>query len=473
MLLIERFCTLQNRVNNSFQEAINPISILNMTYKEHFKQTVHLAIPMVIGQLGHMAMGVVDTVMIGRIGAVSLAAASLANALFTQFMIFGLGLSFALSPLVSQAKESRNHEKPHSLLEHSLMLNMLTGLVLLGFIFGAIKLLPFLGQEADVTRETIPYLKTLAWSLLPVMFFQTWRQFSDGFSIVKPAMFIILIANIINIFFNWLLIFGKWGFPQLNLLGAGISTLITRIFMALAMFIFVVNARPFKVYHPLKMRIHYHWHAIKEIIDLGIPSAFQAFFELAAFSGVAIMIGWLGAKPLAAHQIALNMAAVTFMFAMGISQASAIRVGGELGKGKNGHPRKAGFAALLLGAGVMGANGLIFILFRHTLVSWYIDDPVVQHLAAGLLIIAAIFQIFDGVQAVGVGILRGILDAKIPTLITFVAYWILSLPVGYLIGFKLGYGVNGVWIGFVSGLGSAATMLFLRFYRKCPQNGSN
>jgi len=424
---------------------------------------------MVIGQLGHMAMGVVDTVMIGRLGAVSLAAAALANALFTQFMIFGLGLSFALSPLIAQAKESRDKEKPHSLLHHSLMLNMLAGILLMGVILGAIRLLPYLGQQDDVVKETIPYLKTLAYSLVPVMFFQTWRQFSDGFSIVKPAMYIILIANIFNIFFNWLLIFGKWGFPQLDLLGAGISTFITRLFMSLAMFLFVVKARPFRIYKPLKILIQYRWQAMKEIMALGIPSAFQAFFELAAFSGVAIMIGWLGAKPLAAHQIALNMAAVTFMFALGISQASAIRVGGELGKGINGHPRKAGFAALLLGAGVMGANGLIFIIFRHTLVSWYIDDPVVQQLAAGLLIIAAIFQIFDGVQAVGVGILRGILDAKIPTIITFVAYWILSLPVGYVIGFKMGYGVNGVWIGFVSGLGSAAIMLTYRFYKKCPR----
>jgi len=437
-----------------------------MNYKEHFKRTITLAIPMVIGQLGHMAMGVVDTVMIGRLGAVPLAAAALANALFTQFMIFGLGLSFALSPLIAAAKQTNDTEKPHSLLHHSLMINMLAGVLLTSIILGAILLLPYLGQEQDVVVQTVPYLKTLAYSLIPVMFFQTWRQFSDGFSIVKPAMFIILIANIVNIFFNWLLIFGKWGFPQLDLLGAGISTFITRFFMALAMFLFVIKANPFKMYNPLKMRIKYHWTAVKEIIRLGVPSAFQAFFELAAFSGVAIMIGWLGAKPLAAHQIALNMAAITFMFALGISQASAILVGGEFGKGALGHPRKAGLAALLLGAFVMAGNGLIFILFRHTLVSWYIDDPIVQNIAAELLIIAAVFQIFDGVQAVGVGILRGIMDAKVPTIITFVAYWILSLPVGYIIGFKLGYGVSGVWIGFVSGLGSAAIMLTMRFYLK-------
>lgn len=437
-----------------------------MLLKQHFQRTVQLAVPIVIGQLGHMAMGVVDNLMIGQLGPVYLAAASLSNAIFVQFMILGLGLTFALSALIAATNRPGNENECSSLLHHSLIINMIAAVVLLALMEASISLLPFLGQEEQVINLTAPYLRIIAISIIPMLFFQTYRQFSDGLTFVKPAMYIMLLANIVNIFLNWALIFGNLGFPRLELIGAGFSTLGNRIFAAIIMFLYVIYHQRFKKYNPRYFKLKYHKELIIKILKIGIPSSLQAFLEVFAFTGVAFIIGWIGAYELAAHQIALTLASVTFMFALGISQASAIRVGIEFGKAKQGEALKAGFSAIILAALVMGVNGIIFIIFRHDLAALFIDDFSVREIAARLLIIAAIFQVFDGIQAVGVGVLRGIQDVKVPTIIVFIAYWILSIPVGYLLGITWGVGVDGVWYGFLSGLAAAAIMLTWRFWKK-------
>ncbi|KAA3617348.1 MAG: MATE family efflux transporter [Calditrichaeota bacterium] len=437
-----------------------------MSLKEHFRKTIQLAIPLVIGQLGHMALGVVDNLMIGQLGPVFLAAASLANAIFVQFMILGLGLTFALSALVAAANRPGNEEECSSLLHHSFAINMVASVLLLVVMEAAIGLLPYLGQEERIINLTAPYLRIIAISIIPMLFFQTYRQFSDGLTFVKPAMYIMLLANVVNVFLNWALIFGNLGFPRLELNGAGISTLGNRIFAGVAMFLYVIFNSKFKKFNPRYFRFKYHKELILKILRIGIPSSLQAFLEVFAFTGVAFIIGWIGAYELAAHQIALTLAAVTFMFALGISQASAIRVGIEFGKDQKRETLKAGFSAILLAILVMGVNGLIFVVFRHELVGFFVDDFSVREIAARLLIIAAIFQIFDGIQAVGVGVLRGIQDVKIPTFIVFIAYWILSIPIGYFLGITWDYSVDGVWAGFVSGLASAAVMLSWRFWKK-------
>lgn len=437
-----------------------------MTFKEHFRRTVFLSIPIIIGQLGHMAMGIVDNVMIGQLGPFHLAAASLTNAFFIQFMILGVGLSFALSPLVAATNQEGKEKEVASLLHHTGIINLIVAIILLGMLEAAIQLLPYLDQEERVISLAGPYIQIISFSIIPIMFFQTYRQFSDGLSYVKPAMYITSAAVGINAFLNWIFIYGNWGAPRLELVGAGIATIGSRLLMALAMFSYIRFGKKFKRYDPHNFSLRLRKDLIIKILKIGIPSSLQTSIEVFAFTSVAVIIGWIGAYPLAAHQISLTLAAFTFMFAMGISQASAIRVGTEFGKGKKGDPGRAGFSAVVLSASVMAINGIIFILFRYELAGFFVDNEEVIEIAANLLIIAAAFQVFDGIQAVGVGMLRGIQDVTIPTVIVIIAYWILSLPVGYILGIKLQWGVYGVWYGFVSGLASAAVGLSVRFWIK-------
>jgi len=282
-------------------------------------------------------------------------------------------------------------------------------------------------------------------------------------------MIIAILANLINAFANWVLIYGKLGFPALELDGAGWATFSSRVFMAVAIMTFVMKNKLFKQYD-----VSFHFRNInlpivKKILSLGLPSGTQYFFEVGAFSLAVVMVGWLGTKQLAAHQIAINLASISFMVVLGISVAGSIRVGNAVGMKNITETRRAGFTASFLGASVMFCAGLIFILFRNYLPTLYVGDAVVISYASSLLIIAALFQLSDGVQAVGIGILRGLTDVKIPTAITFIAYWIVGLPVGYLLGFTLELGVQGVWIGLLLGLTTSAILLTLRFNSRSKQ----
>ena len=306
-------------------------------------------------------------------------------------------------------------------------------------------------------------MKIIGLSSIPLMLFQSYKQFIEGLSVMRPAMVITLLANIINALANWVLIFGKFGFPALALNGAGWATFSSRVFMAIVMMGFVMNKEFFKQFD---VSFHFksiNWKVIKKILSLGLPSGFQYFFEVGAFSFAVVMVGWLGPKPQAAHQIAINLASISFMAVLGISVAGSIRVGIAVGQRDIQETRRAGFTASFLGASVMLFSGLIFIFFRNFLPSLYINDENVISIASSLLVIAALFQLSDGLQAVGIGILRGLMDVKIPTAITFIAYWVVGLPVGYLLGFTFNLGVQGVWIGLLSGLTTSAILLTLRF----------
>jgi MATE family multidrug resistance protein len=283
---------------------------------------------------------------------------------------------------------------------------------------------------------------------------------------MRPGMIITLTANIINGLVGWILIYGKFGMPALGLIGAGIATFSSRMFMALTISIYIFSSSKLKELN-LSLRIkHINYSIIRKILALGIPSATQYFFEVGAFSFAAIMVGWLGTDQLAAHQIALNLASISFMCTLGISTAGSIRVSNGVGKRDITETRRAGFTAILLGESLMACFAVIFILFRNNLPAFYIKDPTVISIASSLLIIAALFQIFDGTQAVGIGVLRGLTDVKWPTLITFIAYWVIGLPVGYILAFHYNLGVQGVWIGIMSGLVTSAVLLTLRFNHK-------
>lgn len=431
--------------------------------KKHITATLQLAYPVIIGQLGIIMMGVVDSLMVGKIGAASLAAASLGNGMTFIIMIIGIGVSLAITPLVAIAVGAGKNEDCGIYFRQSFLVNSILSLIIAVIIFFAADLLKYFNQPIEVQNQAISYMKIVGTSAIPLMFFQTYKQFIEGLSVMRPAMIITLLANLINAFANWVLIFGNVGFPALGLDGAGWATFTSRVFMAGMLMIYVMNNRFFNQYD---VSFHFksiNWRVIKKILSLGLPSGFQYFFEVGAFSFAVVMVGWLGTKPQAAHQIAISLASISFMAVLGISVAGSIRVGNAVGMKDIQETRRAGFTASLLGASIMVISGVVFILFRNFLPALYVDDKEVISLASSLLIIAALFQISDGIQAVGIGILRGLTDVKIPTAITFIAYWIVGLPVGYLLGFIFKMGVQGVWIGLLFGLTTSAILLTLRF----------
>jgi MATE family multidrug resistance protein len=431
--------------------------------KKHIINTLQLAYPVVIGQLGIIMMGVVDSIMVGKLGAAPLAAASLGNSLTFIILIIGIGVSLAVTPLVAIAVGANKFEDCGVYFRQSLLVNSVLSIVIALIVFFASDLIIYFDQPLDVQTQAKSYMKIIGLSAIPLMLFQTYKQFIEGLSVMRPAMIIAILANIINAGANWILIFGKFGFPALGLDGAGWATFASRCFMAFTMMGFVMTNKFFKQYD---VSFHFksiNWNVIKKILSLGLPSGFQYFFEVGAFSFAVIMVGWLGTKQQAAHQIAINLASISFMAVLGISAAGSIRVGNAVGQKDIHETRRAGFTASLLGASIMFCSGVIFILFRNFLPTLYVNDEAVIPIASSLLVIAALFQLSDGVQAVGIGILRGLTDVKIPTAITFIAYWVVGLPIGYLLGFTLELGVQGVWVGLLLGLTTSAILLTLRF----------
>lgn len=431
--------------------------------KKHILSTFGLAYPIIIGQLGIIMMGVVDSLMVGHLSAAHLAAASLGNSLAFILMIIGIGVSLAVTPLVAIAVGANKYDECGIYFRQSLLVNSTLSIFLAFAIYFAAGLIEYFDQPPEVQILAKSYMRIIGFSTLPLMVFQTYKQFIEGFSIMKPAMIIAILANLINAFVNWILIFGELGFPRLELNGAGWATFASRLFMAICIMIYVMKSKLFRQYDVSFHFKNFNRHIIKKILSLGLPSGFQYFFEIGAFSFAVVMVGWLGTKQLAAHQIAINLASISFMAVLGISVAGSIRVGNAVGMKDISETRRAGFTASLLGAFVMFISGVIFILFRNHLPTLYVQDDQVINYASSLLIIAALFQLSDGTQAVGIGILRGLTDVKIPTAITFIAYWIVGLPIGYLLGFTFDLGVQGVWIGLLLGLTTSAILLTLRF----------
>ena len=433
-------------------------------YKTHFRDTIRLSGPVIIGQLGIILMGVVDNVMIGQLGYEALSAASLSNSIFFILVVFGMGITFAISPLVAEADAAEKPENCGKYLRQGVWVSIATSLGLGIIMYIATLALPLMGQpEADVILAT-PYLHILNISVLPMLLFLNYKQFTDGLSFTRPAMYITILGLGFNALTNWLLIFGNLGFPRMELNGAGYATLGSRIFMFLLMWGYVVYQPRFKKYSPAIRWKEFDWKIISKIMSIGFPSGLQYFFEVGAFGGAVIMIGWMGMVERSAHQIVINLASITYMITSGISAGAAIRVGNALGRKDFVNVRHAGLTGVYLAAAFMIVASIVFVAGRFLLPSFYVDDVPVLELAASLMIIAAFFQTFDGVQAVGIGILRGMQDVRIPTILTFIAYWAIALPMGYIVGFLLNQAVEGVWYGFVAGLGFSAFALTYRFW---------
>lgn len=436
-----------------------------MTLREHFKTTFHLAYPVMLSQLGQVSVGVADSMMVGRLGALPLAAASLGNSIFFVIMMFGIGVSMGITPLVSVADGKSKPKRIARLFSHGLWINLATGLVLTLIVLGLSQGLHFLNQPGEVVALAVPYLLIITASLIPLMVFQTFKQLAEGLSQTRQAMYITIFSNLVNVFLNWVLIWGKFGFPELGLNGAGWATLISRMVMMVLMGGYILYSQRYKIYH---LRLRYpkaSFPMVSRILKIGIPTGFQFIFEVSAFSTAAIMMGWIGVNALAGHQIALNLASISYMMATGLSTAGMIRVSNQIGKGNLKGMREAGMVVFGMVIAFMLICAVLFFAFRFFLPTLYIDDPEVIALSASLLIIAGFFQLSDGVQVVGLGVLRGLEDVKVPTLVTLMAYWVLGLPLGYLLAFEFGWAEKGVWIGLLTGLTITAVLLFYRFHQ--------
>lgn len=433
------------------------------TARQHIRRLFIIAYPVMLSHLGHIAVGVADSMMVGQLGAIPLAAVSLANSVFVLALMFGIGISIGLTPLVAAADGQGQVRRISRLLKHSLLINMASGLVLFLLLMAVIPFLYALDQPAAVVELATPYLWVVGASLLPFMFFQGYKQLIEGLGHTRQAMIITLLANAVNVLLNYLLIYGKFGFPEMGLVGAGWATLFSRIFMAGMMAAYFYRSRVFAAYRQLSKG--FKKKIFQKLLGLGVPMGFQYVFEVGAFSGAAIMVGWIGAKALAAHQIALNLASISYMVASGFAAAATVRVGNQLGQKNYPSMQQAGFISFGIGLLIMLFFALSFIVGQHFFPSLYIDDAEVIEIASTLLVIAAFFQLSDGVQVVGLGTLRALEDVKVPTLITLVAYWVIGLPGGYFLAFHGGMGVQGVWWGLLCGLTVAAFLLSWRFWR--------
>ncbi|MCB2204075.1 MATE family efflux transporter [bacterium] len=432
----------------------------------HLRETVRLAVPVAIGQLGHVMLGVTDSLMVGQLGPVPLAASSLGNSVFVLMLVLAAGISSAITPLTAIACGREDFDEAGVVFRQGLLVNSGIGILLIALSLFLSTLLDVLNQPSSVVVLAEPYLRIISFSFLPMMVFMSARNFIEGQSFTRPAMVVIILANGVNVLGNWVLIYGNLGFPALGLDGAGYSSLMVEVFSAVAIMVYVLRSKRFTRYRPLLAFHSFNTAMQLRILRIGLPSGMQYFFEAGSFSLSAVMIGWIGAKALAAHQIAISMAATSFMIILGIANAATIRVGNAVGKGDAREVRQAGFSAWVLAISLMSVAALIFIIFRNTLPTLYIDDPEVIHIASGLLIIAAVFQLSDGSQVVGHGSLRGMTDVTVPLYIAIFSYWVIGLPSGYIFAFVFDMGVKGVWLGFVFGLTTAAISFQYRFHRQ-------
>ncbi len=434
-----------------------------MTTKEHYIKNFQLAFPVMLSQMGHMMVTVADSIMVGQIGHIPLAAVSLASSIFIVVMLFGIGVSFGMTPLVAAADGANDKRESASILKHGILLNVVLGFLLVGVSFILEPLFYHMDQDVSVLEGAIPYFKILVYGLPPMMIFQSFRQYAEGLSKTKQAMYISISGNVVNVILNYIFIFGHFGVEAMGLEGAAWATLISRVLMAIAMGVFVFTFSEFRRSIKIFNSILVKWEVVKRILKIGIPSGLQFIFEVGAFSAAAIMVGWLGAIPLAAHQIALNLSAVTYMIATGIAAAGSIRMGNQLGRRDYVTLRNAGVSCFVMAGVLMVVFAILFVVFKTLLPQMYVDDAEVIEMASVLIVMAAIYQLPDGLQAVGLGALRGMRDTKIPTLVTLVSFWVVAIPLGYVAGIYFEWGAAGVWLGLIVGLTLAAIAHMMRF----------
>jgi MATE family multidrug resistance protein len=441
-------------------------------YTKEFKYNWQLAAPVMLGMLGHTFVSFVDNIMVGQLGTAELAAVSLGNSFMFIAMSIGIGFSTAITPLTAEADAEEDFKKGKSAFKHGLFLCTVLGISLFLLVFFAKPLMYLMKQPVEVVQLAIPYLDLVAFSLIPLIVFQAFKQFSDGLSMTRYPMYATLVGNIINVVLNYVLIFGKLGFPALGIVGAAYGTLASRFIMVAFLWWILIGKEKSKAYVTHIKFFVLDKLMLKKIMNLGTPSAMQMFFEVAIFTAAIWLSGLLGKNPQAANQIALNLSSMTFMIAMGISVASMIRVGNQKGLQKYFELRRIAFSLFLMGTIFAICFGLFFFALHNQLPKLYVDyddaknlmdNTEVVKIASKLLIAAAIFQISDSIQVIVLGALRGLQDVKIPTIITFISYWVIGFPISYFLGKEEAYGSFGIWLGLLAGLTTAAILLYIRF----------
>lgn len=441
-------------------------------YTKEFKYNIKLATPVILGMLGHTVVALVDNIMVGQLGTAELAAVSLGNSFMFVAMSLGIGFSTAITPLVAEADGENNFETGKSSFKHGLFLCTVLAVFLFLILLLAKPLMYIMNQPEEVVDLAMPYLNLVAISIIPLIIFQAFKQFSDGLSMTRYPMYATVVANVVNVILNYIFIFGKLGMPELGVVGAAIGTLASRVIMVGYLWYilsqhyksrdFVLNIKFFTLSKAM----------LKKVWNLGVLSAMQMFFEVAIFTSAIWLSGILGKNPQAANQIALNLSSMTFMVATGFSVAAMIRVGNQKGLKRFLELRRITFSIFLLSTLLAVVFAIFFMIFNTALPKLYLDydnmaefadNYEVVSIAAKLLLIAAVFQISDTVQVVALGALRGMQDVKIPTLITFIAYWLIGFPISYYLSLYTDYGSAGIWFGLLAGLTASAILLYIRF----------
>lgn len=431
-------------------------------YTKHFKSNINLALPIMFGQLSHVITGMVDSIMVGNVGSQFLAASSFANNVFNLLYLFSIGICIGLTPLIGIANGEKDNEQISSLLKNSLVLNFMVAIIATILNLLVIPFLDQMGQPTNVVEIAIPYYIIISLSIIPYNIFITFKQFAEGIHSTKPAMVVSIVCNIVNVILNYFLIYGIWLFPKLDLLGAGIATFISRLMMPITFFIILINYPKYKVYWTSTKKFKIDFSKIKQILNIGIPIAFQILLEVIVFAIGGIMVGWFGAKQLAAHQITMTLATFTFLASQGLSNAGTIKVSNYLGEKNFREIKNVGISVIMMVVFVMIVFALLIFNFRFDLASIFVSETDVVKIASELMIIAALFQIFDGVQVACHALLRGLHDVKIPTYISFLSYFLVGLGLCFILAAKFGMEAKGVWIGFLIILIFIATLLLLR-----------
>ena len=442
-------------------------------YTKEFSYNLKLAYPVIVGMVGHTLVGFVDNAMVGQLGTSKLAAISLGNSFVFLAMSFGIGFSTAITPLVAESNAKKNIIRTKKILNNGIISCTILGIILTLLVLVAKPIVFHMGQPDEVVNIAYPYISWVAISLLPLIIFQSFKQFSDGLSFTKIAMISTLIANIINVVINYVLIYGKFGFPRLELIGAGIGTLISRICMVLIIILMIRFNNKINIYIKNIFLLKYSSIITRKIFNLGYPSALQMMFEVGFFISGIWVCGIIGTNFQAANQIALNLSTMTFMVALGFSVAATIRIGNQKGLNDYINLRRIAISIFLIIIIVEVIFAIIFILGSELFPWLYLENNGTEDvfetvkIASKLLLVVALFQIFDGIQIVAQGALRGIQDVKIPSLICFICYIFFGIPVMIYLGLYTELKALGVWIGFLIGLMVAAFMLSLRFFLKC------
>ena len=447
-------------------------------YTKEFSYNIKLAYPVILGMLGHTLISIVDNIMVGNLGSTELAAVSLGGSFVFIGMSLGIGFSTAITPLVSMADAEKDDKKIRSVFHHGLLSCVILGVFVFILIVLAKPIMYIMHQPKEVIDLASPYIDWVAFSLIPVIIFQGYKQFADGLSRTKYSMYAIFMANIIHIIINYVLIYGVWIFPKLGIIGAALGTVISRILMVVFMHYIMKNNAQLNPYFKNFSFREIKKTMLKKIASLGIPSAMQMLFEVALFTAAIWLCGSIGKTSQAANQIALTLATTTFMFAMGLSVAATIRVGNNKGLMDYKNLIIVARSVFLLAIILETFFGLLFVILHNFLphlflnmenVNQAIENKEVIIIASKLLLVAAVFQISDGIQVVVLGALRGLQDVKVPMYITFVAYWVVGFPISFFLGKYTELKSVGVWIGLLAGLSTAALFLYLRFHKLTKQ----